>query len=120
MEGYMREGGKSLLTRDIELIEIAKHDSATHILRFFELVVAVFMQSPHKEDYIQTIMHLDERSQQALVEIVQNAIGERLVDSSRNSVDNRLTEQLQELASENELLREEVKEMVAAGEKHKR
>ena len=71
----MREGGKSLLTRDIELIEIAKHESTTHILRFFELVVAVFMHSPHKEDYIQTIMHLDERSQQALVEIVQNAIG---------------------------------------------
>lgn len=80
----------------------------------------MFMHSPHKEDYIQTIMHLDERSQQALVEIVQNAIGERLVDSSRQSLDNRLAEQLQELASENELLREEVKEMAAAGEKYKR
>ena len=32
------------------------------------------MQSPHKESYIQTIMELDEGSQQALVVIVQNAI----------------------------------------------
>jgi hypothetical protein len=59
------------------------------------LVIAVFMQSPHKEDYIQTIMHLDERSQHALVEIVQNAIGERMVDSSRTNSDNKLIEQLQ-------------------------
>ena len=40
------------------------------------------MQSPHKEDYIQTIMRLDERSQHALVVIVQNAIDERLTDSN--------------------------------------
>ena len=53
------------------------------------------MQSPHKEDYIQTIMHLDERSQHALVEIVQNAIGERMVESSRTNLDNKLIEQLQ-------------------------
>ena len=59
MEGYVKESGKALLTKDIDLIEIAKHESSTHILRFFELVVAVFMQSEHKEDYIQTIMHLD-------------------------------------------------------------
>jgi hypothetical protein len=36
------------------------------------------MQSPQKEDLIQTIMRLDDRSQQALVVIVQNAIDERL------------------------------------------
>jgi len=40
-------------------------------------------------------MHLDERSQHALVEIVQNAIGERMVDSSRTNSDNKLIEQLQ-------------------------
>jgi len=43
------------------------------------------MQSPHKEDYIQTIMRLDERSQHALVVIVQNAIDERLTDSTEVS-----------------------------------
>jgi site-specific DNA-adenine methylase len=73
------------------------------------------MQSPHKEDYIQTIMHLDERSQHALVEIVQNAIGERMVEISRTNLDNKLIEQLQELTNENELLREEIKEITANG-----
>lgn len=55
----MGEGGKSVRTKDVDLIEIAKHDSSEHIQRLFELVISVFMQSPHKEDYIQTIMRLD-------------------------------------------------------------
>ena len=59
MEIYVGESGKQVKTKDIDLIEIAKHDSSEHIQRFFELVIAVFMQSPHKEDYIQTIMRLD-------------------------------------------------------------
>lgn len=57
------------------------------------------MQSPHKEDYIQTIMKLDERSQQALVVIVQNAIDERLSDASEGHSNNKLLEHMQELAS---------------------
>lgn len=59
------------------------------------------MQSPHKEDYIQTIMQLDERSQHALVVIVQNAIGERMEELSKTNLDNKLLEQMQELTSEN-------------------
>jgi hypothetical protein len=82
IDAYIGDGGKSIKTKDIDLIEIAKHDSTENILRFFELVIAVFMQSPHKEEYIQTIMKLDERSQQALVVIVQNAIDERIADPS--------------------------------------
>jgi hypothetical protein len=39
------------------------------------------MQTPQKEDYIQAIMSLDERSQQALVVIVQNAMEFRLCDT---------------------------------------
>jgi hypothetical protein len=67
------------------------------------------MQSPHKEEYIQTIMHLDERSQHALVAIVQNAIGERMSEITQSSMDSKIIEQLQELTTENELLREEIK-----------
>ena len=48
------------------------------------------MQSPHKENYIQTIMQLDEISQQALVVIVQNAIDERLTDSSQEQSNAKL------------------------------
>jgi hypothetical protein len=97
MENYLREGGKTLLARDIDLLEIARHSSSPHICRFFELVVALFMQSPHKEDYIQTIMHLDERSQHALVVIVQNAIDERLVDAVQNHNDSHTLATLAEL-----------------------
>jgi hypothetical protein len=43
-----------------------------------------------------------------------------MVDVSRNNDDNKLIEQLQELSSENDLLREEIKEITAAGEKYKR
>lgn len=78
------------------------------------------MQSPSKEDYIQTIMRLDERSQQALVVIVQNAIDERLADSSEGGSNNKLLQHLQELTSENELLREELEESQSAAEKFKR
>ena len=74
IETYVSDNSKQVKTKDIDLIEIAKHNSSEHIQRLFELVIAVFMQSPHKEEYIQTIMRLDERSQQALVVIVQNAI----------------------------------------------
>lgn len=48
------------------------------------------MQSPHKEEYIQTIMHLDERSQHALVVIVQNAIDERMTDQVDEDVKTKL------------------------------
>ena len=78
------------------------------------------MQSPHKEDYIQTIMHLDERSQHALVVIVQNAIDERMGDLSRIAPDAKLLEQLQELSTENDLLKEEIKELSNANDKYKR
>lgn len=54
------------------------------------MVVAIFMQSPHKEEYIQTIMHLDERSQHALVVIVQNAIDERMTDQVDEDVKTKL------------------------------
>jgi hypothetical protein len=101
MENYLREGGKTLLARDIDLLEIARQSSSVHICRFFELVVAVFMQSPHKEDYIQTIMHLDERSQHALVVIVQNAIDERLVDAIQTNSDSHTLATLAELNTEN-------------------
>ena len=77
MESYAAENGKSIRTKDVDLIEIAKHDSPEHILRFFELVVAVFMLSGRKEEYIQTIMLLDEKIQQALAVVVHNAIDER-------------------------------------------
>lgn len=59
------------------------------------------MQSPHKEEYIQTIMHLDERSQHALVVIVQNAIDERMADISRANTEGKMGEQIQELTNEN-------------------
>jgi|JI9StandDraft_1071089.scaffolds.fasta_scaffold159096_1 hypothetical protein len=114
IESYVGEGNKLVSTKDIDLIEIAKHDSSEHIQRLFELVIAVFMQSPHKEDYIQTIMRLDERSQQALVVIVQNAIDERLADSSEGGSQNKLLEHLQELTNENELLKEELEEITTA------
>lgn len=101
IEVYVGESSKQVRTKDIDLIEIAKHDSSEHIQRLFELVIAVFMQSPHKEDYIQTIMRLEERSQHALVVIVQNAIDERLADSSEGQSQTKLLEHLGEMTSEN-------------------
>ena len=120
MEIYVGESGKQVKTKDIDLIEIAKHDSSEHIQRLFELVIAVFMQSPHKEDYIQTIMRLDERSQQALVVIVQNAIDERLADSIEGQSNNKMVEHVQDLTNENELLKEELEDAHRSVDKLKR
>ena len=120
MEIYVGESGKQVKTKDIDLIEIAKHDSSEHIQRLFELVIAVFMQSPHKEDYIQTIMRLDERSQQALVVIVQNAIDERLADSIEGHSNNKMVEHVQDLTNENELLKEELEDAHRTVDKLKR
>lgn len=119
MESYAAEQGKSIRTKDVELIEIAKHDSPEHILGFFELVVAVFMLSARKEDYIQTIMRLDEQSQQALVVVVQNAIHDRVADASEPG-QGRALERAEELATENRLLREEVEEVANANDKLRR
>ena len=55
-------------------------------------------------------MRLDERSQQALVVIVQNAIDERLADSVEGQSNNKLMEHVQDLTNENELLKEELEE----------
>jgi len=46
-------------------------------------------------------MRLDERSQHALVVIVQNAIDERLTDSNEGLSQAKIIEHLQELTSEN-------------------
>ena len=99
IEVYVNDSGKQVKTKDIDLIEIAKHDSSEHIQRLFELVIAVFMQSPHKQEYIQTIMRLDQRSQQALVVIVQNAIDERLSDISQNHSNVKMMEKMQDLSN---------------------
>lgn len=50
-------------------------------------------------------MRLDERSQHALVVIVQNAIDERLTDSTEGLSQAKIIEHLQELTNENELLK---------------
>lgn len=65
-------------------------------------------------------MRLDQRSQQALVVIVQNAIDERLADSSEGQNHNKLLEHLQELTNQNELLKEELEETHTLAEKYKK
>ena len=35
METFVGESGKQVLTKDIDLIEIAKHDSSEHIQKLF-------------------------------------------------------------------------------------
>ena len=63
-------------------------------------------------------MKLDEKSQQALVVVVQNAIHDRVVDASEPE-DTRALERLEELANENKLLREELEEVANANDKYK-
>ena len=40
----------------------------------FEVVVAVMTEAPNKEDHINVIMSLDERSQSTFVYVIQNVI----------------------------------------------
>ena len=40
----------------------------------FELVIAVLTEAPNKEDHINNIMSLDERSQSTFVSIIQNIL----------------------------------------------
>lgn len=65
-------------------------------------------------------MRLDERSQQALVVIVQNAIDERLEEVGEESQKNRVREQMEMLTNQNEVLREELEEYQVKENKYKR
>ena len=65
---------KGVRTKDIDLIEIAKNNNVEELAKLFELVMAVMTEAPNKEDHINTIMSLDERSQATFVEIIQNIL----------------------------------------------
>ena len=79
---------------DIDVVEIAKHASQDHLGRFFELVVAVLMNSAGKERYIQLIMTLEETVQNTFVEIIRNTLDRQAFPAQQNSSLNRLEEEL--------------------------
>lgn len=54
-----RESGKRISQSDIDLIELCKDYSQNHIISFFQVIVALFIDSPLKEHYVETIMSLD-------------------------------------------------------------
>lgn len=60
----------------------------------------MLMQTPEKEDYIEAIMGLDERSQQALVIVVQNAMEYRILENDcKTNHDDELLQKLDHLSN---------------------
>ena len=94
-------------TKDIDLIEIAKNNNFEELTKLFELVMAVMTESPNKEDHINTIMSLDERSQAAFVDIIQNILENRVIDRSEPKHD-KIYDMLHQFQTENGLLKHEI------------
>lgn len=53
----------------------------------FELIIAVLTEAPNKEDHINTIMSLDEKSQGTFVFIIQNLLENRILDKNETKED---------------------------------
>ena len=70
------------------MIEIAKNNNIEEIVKLFEVVIAVLTEAPNKEDHINTIMSLDERSQSTFVSIIQNVLESRIIDKKDSSKQN--------------------------------
>lgn len=75
-EAKMRKGIK---TKDVNLISIAYNQNRQEISKFFEIVLAVMIEAPNKEDHISKIMKLDENSQGIFVELIQKIMEERIL-----------------------------------------
>lgn len=58
---------KGIKTKDLNLVSIAYNQNHPEISKFFEIVLAVMIEAPNKEDHISKIMKLDENSQTVFV-----------------------------------------------------
>jgi hypothetical protein len=76
---------KSSKIDDIDVVEIAKHNSQEHLALFFEVVMTVLLASDFKEQYIQRIMTLEEDVQKTFVEIIKKTSQEEDTFRSTNS-----------------------------------
>lgn len=79
---------KGIKTKDIDLIEIAKNNNIEETIKLFELVIATLTEAPNKENHISIIMGLDERSQAAFMEIIQNILEHRIQEKMESKEDN--------------------------------
>ena len=77
----------------------------------FELVVATLTQAPNKEDHISSIMGLDERSQAAFMQIIQNVLEHRIQEKMQSKED-KILEVMDQLQTENNLLKQEIEEVL--------
>lgn len=108
IEEYFEEQiHKGIRTKDIDLVEIAKNNNVEELAKLFEVVMAVMTEAHNKEDHINTIMSLDERSQSTFVEIIQNILEHRVVDRNEPKKD-QLFEHCNQLQLENNLLKHEI------------
>lgn len=87
------------------MIEIAKNNNVEEIIKMFELVVAVMTEAPNKEDHISNFMILDERSQAAFVEIIQNILQNRIQDRNEGK-EEKIYEVMDQLQTENSFLKQ--------------
>jgi regulator of replication initiation timing len=108
IEDYFEEQvKKGIKTRDIDLLEIARNRNLLEVCKLFELVVATLTEAPNKEDHINTIMSLDDRTQSTFVSIIQNIHGNRILGKS-HSKESKMMETITQLEMENYNLSNEV------------
>lgn len=105
---------------DIDVVEIAKHASPEHLIRFFEVVMTVLLLSPSKQHYIQTIMDLDPAVQKTFVEIIKNSTSEEDSLRQENSTIVELEDEIKELRRENADLKSEVNELTRKNKYYQR
>lgn len=59
---------------DLDLIDLCKFEDEGQLIRMFELVMSLLIDSFNKDEYIQRIMELQESSQEHFVELIKNAL----------------------------------------------
>lgn len=58
---------KSFNTTTIDLINLTKKQDEAELIKYFQLIMAVLMESSHKEYFVESIMMLQESSQEIFV-----------------------------------------------------
>lgn len=70
---------KKINFADINLIGLCKYEDEAQVIKIFELLIAILIESPGKDSFIQKIMNLQESSQEHFVDLIQNSLETRLV-----------------------------------------
>ena len=80
-EFYRSKLLKDVLEDELDLENVCKHKNTNEIIKLCELTIGVVVQCDEKDEYINTIINLDEETQADLMKIIQK----NLISNSQNN-----------------------------------